>query len=317
MNKEPFVSVVMSAYNAELYIEEAIQSILNQTFKNFEFIIIDDGSTDKSLDIIHSFQKSDRRIIVISRENRGLIESLNEGIRESRGKYIARMDADDIAMPIRIEEQILHMEGNENIVVCGSFVELFGAKKEIRKYPVTDEEIRDFFVFRSPFAHPATMIYAKAIKKKMYNKKYIHAEDYKLWMELMSEGEMYNIPKVLLRYRITPDQITSVYGKDSLKVSRKIRREYIDKIFLRMNINMTVPDKISLKDIKKLKIESLGSSNTLNTIRQVYYLSLEKYSWMTLLSFLMSKDYLHFPYGAKDVLRVIYFHIRKDSEKWL
>jgi len=114
------VSIVMSVYNAQKYLDEAIESILNQTYSNFEFIIINDGSTDKSLEIIENYAKKDSRIIVINRENKGLIYSLNEGIRKANGKYIARMDADDISLPQRLEKQVEFMEKNKNIGICGT-----------------------------------------------------------------------------------------------------------------------------------------------------------------------------------------------------
>ena len=116
----PKISVVMSVYNGQDYLDEAIQSILKQTYKDFEFIIINDGSIDKSLEIIEKYKQQDERIVLISRENKGLIASLNEGIEKARGKYIARMDADDISLPNRFEEQLKIMENDKEIVGCGN-----------------------------------------------------------------------------------------------------------------------------------------------------------------------------------------------------
>jgi len=310
----PIISVILSVYNAEQYLKEAIESILNQTYKDFEFIIIDDGSKDNSLNIIKYFQNNDNRILVISRENKGLIASLNEGINIASGKYIARMDADDISLPKRLEEQLRYMQEHEDVIVCGSFIELFGAENKIRKYPITDEEIRAFFVFRSPFAHPATMIQTEALKKVLYNKDYTHAEDYKLWMELLSYGKVYNIPKTLLKYRITAEQITSIYGEDSVIISKKIRREYIDDFYKSQNINFCIPKNITIEDIKKINI--IEKKKIINSIKYVYYLSLDRYSFFSLVSFLISFDYFKYPYTVKEFLRVIYFHF-KNQEKWL
>lgn len=135
------ISVVMSVYNAEKYLDEALQSILNQ---NFEFIIINDGSTDKSLEIIEKYKYQDTRIVLISRENRGLIASLNEGIELAKGKYIARMDADDISLPNRFEEQLKIMENDKEIVVCGSWINVFGEnrKDKVSKYFEHDKQIK-------------------------------------------------------------------------------------------------------------------------------------------------------------------------------
>jgi len=317
MNNKPLISVILSVYNAEQYLEEAIQSILNQTYKNFEFIIIDDGSKDNSLGIIREYRKRDKRIVVITRENKGLIESLNEGIKAANGKYIARMDADDIAMPNRFEEQIKYMESHEEVVVCGSFIETFGSKKMIRKYPISNADIRAYFVFKSPFAHPATMIRTKILTRKMYDNHYTHAEDYKLWMDLMSEGEMYNIPKVLLKYRVTPEQITSAFKNESIIISKQIRREYINMIFYSINSKLKVPCNIYLKDIRSLENISGVNKTIINSIRQVYYLSLDQYSFSSFLNFLLSGDYLFYPYSLKSFFRILYYHFKKNSPKWL
>ena len=115
----------MSVYNGEKYLAEAIKSILNQTYKNFEFIIVNDGSKDNSVEIIKNYMKKDNRIVLIDRENKGLPYSLNEGISIAKGQYIARMDADDISLSNRFEKQIKYMEENK-IDVCGSYIKLFG-----------------------------------------------------------------------------------------------------------------------------------------------------------------------------------------------
>jgi len=152
----PLISVVLSVYNAEKYLVEAIKSILNQTFKDFEFIIINDGSTDKSLEIIESYQKEDERIILISRENKGLIASLNEGIEKAKGKYIVRMDADDISLSTRFEEQVKIMEENQNIGLCGTSVIVFGnnIKNDVWKLSKDDKTIKTELLFSSPLFHP-------------------------------------------------------------------------------------------------------------------------------------------------------------------
>ena len=315
-NIKPNISVVMSAYNAELYIEEAIQSILNQTFENFEFIIINDGSTDNTLNLIKPYEQKDNRIILISRENKGLIASLNEGIEKAKGKYIARMDADDISLPTRLEEQVNHMKSND-VILCGTFIELFGAESKIRKYPISDSDIRSFFIFRSPFAHPSVMMDAKIVKSIKYNKDFIHAEDYKLWAEFLQYGKAVNIAKVLLKYRITPEQITSKYGDISVEISKKVRREYINDFFIKNNIRQEVPSKILLGDIKALQYISNSSSKSINAIRESYYLSLERYTFKTFIYFLFSFDYIYYPYSLKDFLRIIRCHIKENREKWL
>lgn len=145
------ISVILPVYNGEKYLKEAIESILNQTYTNFEFIIIDDGSKDSSLEIIKEYEKEDERIVAVSRENKGLIATLNEGIEKAKGKYIARMDQDDISLPNRFEEQLKIMENDKEIVVCGSWINVFGEnrKEKISKYFQYDKEIKANLIMSS------------------------------------------------------------------------------------------------------------------------------------------------------------------------
>ncbi|WP_103599759.1 glycosyltransferase family 2 protein [Campylobacter concisus] len=202
INKNPVVSVVMSVYNAEKYLDDAIQSILKQTYKNFEFVIINDGSNDRSLEIIKKYKNEDDHIILISRENRGLISSLNEGIAKARGEYIARMDADDISLPFRIEKQLQVMEHDKNIVVCGSWINIFGENinEKVARYFEHDKQIKANLLVSCCFAHPSVMIRKDALTNNniLYDERFKNAEDYYLWTQLAKVGKFYNIPEILL-----------------------------------------------------------------------------------------------------------------------
>ena len=127
--KSPLISVILPVYNAEKYLAEAIDSILNQTFTDFEFIIINDGSTDNSLSILQSYQTQDSRIRLFSRENKGIVMTMNEGIDLARGEWLARMDADDIAMPSRFERQLQHLK-ETSADICGAWIEFFGNTRQ-------------------------------------------------------------------------------------------------------------------------------------------------------------------------------------------
>lgn len=212
------ISVILPVYNGEKYLKEAIESILNQTYKDFEFIIINDGSTDKSLDIIEKYKKEDERIIVISRENKGLIATLNEGIEKAKGKYIARMDQDDISLSNRFEEQLKIMENDKEIVVCGSWINVFGEnrKEKISKYFQYDKEIKANLIMSCCFAHPSVMMRRDAFLDNniWYDENFKNAEDYHLWTQLARVGKFYNIPKVLLNYRILETSMTRVAEKE-------------------------------------------------------------------------------------------------------
>jgi glycosyltransferase involved in cell wall biosynthesis len=205
MNTAVKISVILSVYNGEKYLREAIDSILNQTFKDFEFLIVNDASTDSTALILSEY--TDSRIKVIENgTNRGLTYSLNLMLSQSKGDYIARMDADDIAFPYRLEVQCDFMERHPETGVCGSFVESFvqGTKKrQTVRFPETDSEVRAFAFFQSPFCHPATMFRKKIIDKYrlQYSPLYIKSEDYALWVELLKYTQGANIPRILLKYR--------------------------------------------------------------------------------------------------------------------
>jgi len=212
----PLVSVILSVYNGEKYLAEAIESILNQTYINFEFIIIDDGSTDKSLEIIASYD--DKRIVLVSRENRGLIASLNEGIEQAKGKYIARMDADDISLPNRLEEQIGFMKKNIDIGVCGTAIIGFGEeiKEKAWKLSSADKSLKTELLFSSCFAHPTVMIRRDILidNNLYYNENYVHAEDFELWTQMEKYTKFANLKNPLLRYRVLEDSISRVADKN-------------------------------------------------------------------------------------------------------
>ncbi len=209
------ISVVMSVYNGEKYLSEAIKSVLTQDFSDFEFIIIDDGSTDKSLAIIKSF--IDNRIRLISRENKGLIYSLNEGIGLAQGEYIARLDADDICLPNRFSKQLAVLE-NKKIALVGSWaikIDDLGRETGIMDYPPQgNREIKRFFIKHNPFIHSSIMIRRDVFAAVgLYKNSFKHAEDYELWSRVLAKFQAANITEPLIKYRITSDSITREHNK--------------------------------------------------------------------------------------------------------
>lgn len=206
-NIKPLISVVMPARNAQKYIGKSIESILSQTFKNFELIIINDCSTDKTLAIIKSFSKKDFRIRIINNEKRlNIARTLNKGISLAKSNIIARMDADDIAFSRRLERQYKTIDSSKNISVIGSDIVIMdanGSEIGIRNYPHQSKKLKKCLFRYSPFAHPVVMF-----KKDMfeevggYNPKYSPTEDLDLWFRLGSNHEFKSIPEPLLKYRI-------------------------------------------------------------------------------------------------------------------
>jgi len=214
--KTPKISVIMSAYNAEKYIAEAIESILNQTFKDFEFIIINDSSTDNSLNIIKKYAKKDRRIVLINNsKNLGLIKSLNKGLKIAKGKYIARMDDDDISLPKRFQIQYDFLENNLEIFLVGSscfLIDEKGIKIGSQNCPIDFTEIKKKLTKKCCMIHPSIMF--RNDKQTFYREKMWHVEDYDLYLNLLTRNKkIANIKDKIILYRITPNSICITHSR--------------------------------------------------------------------------------------------------------
>ena len=208
--KPPLISVLMPVFNAEKFVEEAAQSILSQSFRDIELIAIDDGSTDQSKAILDRIRRRDGRVTLISRKNRGLVDSLNEGIDLAQGEWIARMDADDISLPHRFQRQLEWLE-KSGADICGSWIQPFGGSdRRIMKYPQTDAAIKIEMLFASPFAHPTVMMRAPIARSLKYDKAWEKVEDFDLWERArINQYTMANVPEVLLSYRQHKTQIST------------------------------------------------------------------------------------------------------------
>lgn len=235
----PKISVLLPVYNAEKYLKESIESILNQTFKDFELIIINDGSTDESENIIQSFDDS-RVKYFLNETNLGLINTLNKGIELSEGKYIARMDADDICSLNRLEKQYNYLEQNTKVVLCGSWaktIDEFGLTTGRIRRIDSNELIRVNMLFTTPFIHPTVMIRKEVIVKFLYNEDAKHCEDMELWIRISQIGEyqFYNIPDYLLYYRIHLSNISVInYSFQTVK-RKQLLKPYIEKFVGTLN----------------------------------------------------------------------------------
>lgn len=203
------ISVVMSNYNTdELYLRASIESILNQTYENFEFIIVDDCSTDNSVEVIESY--SDKRINLIkNEENMGLTRSLNIAIKAARGEFIARMDADDISLPQRFEKQVEFLTQNPEYIACGTAIKIIGGREEGKRICRTIPDIESFRIYLlfgnyPNIAHPTAMFNHSLLKKYdiEYDENCLLAQDYKMWVNCSKYAPCYNIDEVLLHYRV-------------------------------------------------------------------------------------------------------------------
>ncbi len=226
----PKVTVLMPVYNAEKYIKEAVDSILGQSFADFEFLIINDGSTDGSVKIIKKFL--DTRIRLIANEkNLGVITTLNKGFDLAQGEYIARMDADDISLPQRLELQVDFMDKHPEIGACGSWVKKFGKLNFKAKYFTKPEEIKAAFLFNVSLAHPSVMIRKKILddNKLRFDHDYLHAEDYDFWVRMMNFTKLANLPFILLNYRLHLNSISQIHKEIQHKNATRVKlKELLD-----------------------------------------------------------------------------------------
>jgi len=257
----------MPAYNAEKYLREAIDSILSQTFADFEFIIINDGSTDSTKDIIQSY--NDPRIVYLENEkNSGICITLNKGLDAARGKYIARMDADDISLPERLARQVEYMDANPEIGALGTDIEIFG--DGICPYVFhqlhTPEECKAGLIFNSCFAHPTVIMRHSVLETNglRYNDNYRGLEDYELWWQIGKYAELNNLKKPLLKYRHHK-------GQETQNVSPKVRAAYLQFIINRMQDLKVV---ISKDDIQLMQHYGNGNYPAFTTEKLINFISL-------------------------------------------
>jgi glycosyltransferase involved in cell wall biosynthesis len=204
---DPLISVLMPAYNAERYVAEAVRSILDQSFGDFEFVIIDDGSTDRTRAILERFAARDGRIRLVSRPNRGLVATLNEGLGLARGELIARMDADDVALPDRFEHQVAFLREHPEVVCLGGAYLMIDAKGWVmidNHPPEEDREIQEELLKGvTCLIHPAAMMRRDAVRAAGgYDERMEQSEDLDLWLRLGERGRLANLHQVVLKYRI-------------------------------------------------------------------------------------------------------------------
>lgn len=267
-NLIPKVSVLMPVYNTEKYVAEAIQSILSQTFTDFEFIIINDGSTDNSEAIIQSF--SDERIRYFSnKQNLGIVDTLNRGLDLCRGEYIARMDADDISLPKRFEKQVEFMDNNADVGVCGTYTSTFGLEFKIIKSPNNSVQAFTALAMGPCIPHPTAFIRNIILlqHKVKYSKQYEWAEDYEFWIQLTKYCSINCLPEILLNYRNHSSNVSNT--KHEVKINAKKVQllwysYYLDRKLNQQEINyltLKKQDKYTLKAGYELLLETVNHGN--------------------------------------------------------
>jgi glycosyltransferase involved in cell wall biosynthesis len=211
----PLISVCMPVYNAERYVAEAVDSILNQTFSDFEFLILDDGSTDRSLEILRRYGDRDSRIRLTSRPNRGLVISLNELVDQARGEFVARMDADDISLPERFQRELDYLRAHPECVVVGSRVRLIDSEGDslCDWCTMQDHETIDASFLEGKWgtwmSHPVVMMRLSTLLAVGKYRNLSMMEDNDLFLRLAERGRLTNLPEVLLKYRVHASNYSS------------------------------------------------------------------------------------------------------------
>ena len=217
MMKKPFVTVLMPVYNGGEYLKTSVRSVLNQTYKDFEFLIINDCSTDNSVKIIESF--NDNRIVIHNNEkNLGQTKSLNIGLRLAKGKYVARMDADDMAYPMWLEKLVNYVKEHPAYAAVGTsavVIDSKGRQKEIRRAPISSHEIIFCIFFAPPIYHVSVLLNKDMIiENGGYDEEFKITQDYELWSSLIRNGYcLLNIPDILVAYRVHSNSIGFIESK--------------------------------------------------------------------------------------------------------
>jgi len=267
MQNIPLVSVLLPCYNTEQYVEETIDSLLGQTYSNFEIVAINDCSTDSTLDILNRLAQKDDRIKVFSNENNlKLIKTLNKGVGLCRGEFIARMDADDIALPERLEKEVRFLQENpDHDIVSTQFATFRTGSKKLSPHsnPTKNEELKAYLLFKSGICHPASMMRKRLFTELnlSFEEEYLHVEDYALWSKAIYKTKLGNIGgEPLLLYRVHKSQVSSLYEDlqtENKKKVFKIHCEYLgldksdEAIDIYASVAEAVPTQSSLSYLKK------------------------------------------------------------------
>lgn len=222
--RTPRLAVLLPVYDGEKYVAEAIRSILDQTFADFDLIAIDDGSTDRSREILDGFSDSRLRIIRFP-EHRGLVTALNRGIRGSRSELIVRMDADDICMPQRFERQVAFMNAHPEIAVCGTWTRQFGDKGGVLRPPIEPEQIRARLFFEWAMDHPSIMMRRAFLDRHKlgYDDEFRHVEDLDFFLRASALGNLANVPEVLMRTRAHAGETSIVHRREQAQTEARLR----------------------------------------------------------------------------------------------
>lgn len=236
MSKRPLVSVIMSVYNEEEYIEKSLQSILNQTIQDFEVIIFDDCSTDDTVEIINNF-KDNRIFLYQNAENQGLTKNLNQGLRLAKGEYIARMDGDDISLPFRFEKQINYFLNYPDKMLISCWTQNFGESSLQWKLQDCDEELKARMLIKPVFAHPGFMMKRELVEEGYYyDETFRTAQDYEFASRIAQKNQIGLVEEILLYYRVHKKQVSNLSCEEQFGNADRVRDILWDQIGVKLSI---------------------------------------------------------------------------------
>lgn len=295
----PKISVVMSVYNGEKYLQEAVDSILKQTFIDFEFIIINDGSTDKTREILELY--SDPRIRLFHQDNIGLTISLNRGLKLAKGEYIARMDADDISLPLRFWNQVAFLDKNKNVGIVGGNCIIINSKGEetgFYRVPLKPLQIYWASNIANPFVHPSVMIRNSLLKQNaiQYDERFSTTQDYELWVRFLKISTGANIKEFLVKYRQTSNNTSSKYRATQLFNHDKISFGVIQERFSGLEITQ---EQISL-----MRGLFVGGDDNVKFVQDNKILLVRLYLRMFEL-FLKGKKHLNVSFKHQEAIKIL------------
>lgn len=239
----PKVSIIMAVYNDAIHLPATLTSLAAQTYTNYELLIVDDASTDASASLLAKAAREDSRIrIITNKTNLRLPRNLNILLTKAKGKYIARMDADDIALPTRLQEQVAFLEAHPDVIALGTWAEKFDAETGPIRTPVAPAAVHAHLPFLNPFVHPSVMLRASTLKQHgvAYDPAF-YVEDYHLWVRLAQFGKFANLPRVLLNYRVRTGSMTSSSSSFRRAEIRPVLKIALTTHFNRLHKNITIP----------------------------------------------------------------------------
>jgi glycosyltransferase involved in cell wall biosynthesis len=321
----PLISVIMPVYNGEKFVRETIDSVLNQTYQNFEFIIVNDGSIDSTQQIISSYD--DKRIVLLNlTRNQGVSNARNRGTDISKGEFIAFCDADDLYDPGRLQTQLDFLTGNPAVDVCGSyFIVLENGQETSIKHPLTDQEIKEHFFTANCIGQPSVMGKSSVFRKYKYNPELQASEDYDLWARMATGGVVFaNVPYALVKYRLHPAQASKTKARLLFITSNSVSTDYT-LAYLNNSVisEYSKAKSTSLTDFRKFIAELSAAcdkkSRDMNTFRPLIALQYKKIDSLGIRSFatlrlISSKYHLEFP--AKYLLNIFllsFIRVNKNS----